>query len=323
MRSLGVPEFMLSFFHIMDTNSHLRFKTSKTNLTPGIKPTCGTLQGDPASGTRFNSIMFLLMFRLRAAKIGWLSATGDLIYGHCYADDTVLFAENHADLQQLADIVSEFCESLNIGINADKTIYVTTDTTAPDIEIYNWKTRSKTTCKRKGPNDPVRYLGVHLTMTLNWKTSINKIEHTIRDLARNIVHSPLNYPQALRAANMVIGGYTNFHFQFVPIPPSTLQKWDNTILSALSKKTGCPENIAHIHHVLPNLCGKHHFRLLSSLYPAIQISETMIRLNDDGSLINRLARKQLQDLTKTRCAQYCAFSQPTRQAGSRRCLTGT
>ena len=139
MRSLGVPEFMLDFFNVMDTNSRLRFKTSKTNLTPGIKPSCGTLQGDPASGTRFNSIMFLLMFRLRAAKVGWLTATGDLIYGHCYADDTVLFAESHADLQHLADIVSEFCESLNIGINADKTIYVTTDTTAPDIEIYKWR----------------------------------------------------------------------------------------------------------------------------------------------------------------------------------------
>ena len=110
---------------------------------------------------------------------------------------------------------------------------------------------------------------------------------------------------------MVIGGYVNFHFQFVPIPPSTIQAWDRKILTALSKKTGFSENIAHVHHALPNLCGNHHFRLLSTLYPAIQISETMIRLNDDGSLINRLARKQLQDLNKIRCAQSCAFSHPT------------
>ena len=74
----------------------------------------------------------------------------------------------------MADIVSEFCQSLNIGCNADKTIYVTTDKDAPDIEIYDWKTKEKTACKRKGPTEPVRYLGVHLTMTLDWSESIKK-----------------------------------------------------------------------------------------------------------------------------------------------------
>ena len=74
----------------------------------------------------------------------------------------------------MADIVSEFCQSLNIGCNADNTIYVTTDKDAPDIEIYDWKTKEKTTCKRKGPTEPVRYLGVHLTMTLDWSESIKK-----------------------------------------------------------------------------------------------------------------------------------------------------
>ena len=59
----------------------------------------------------------------------------------------------HSDLQHMADIVSEFCQSLNIGCNADKTIYVTTDKDALDIEIYDWKTKEKTACKRKDPQN--------------------------------------------------------------------------------------------------------------------------------------------------------------------------
>ena len=244
--------------------------------------------------------------------------TGEFIFGECFADDTALVAESHSDLQRLADIVSEFCQSLNIGCNADKTIYVTTDTESPDIEIYDWKTKAKAPCKRKGPEDPIHYLGVYISMNLDWSTAIRNIENTITSLAMNISRSKLSYVQALKAANMVVGGYANFHLQYTDIPFSTLEEWDRKVLTAISKRTGCSENVAHIQHTLPKLCGKHYFRTLTSLYAQIQVSEAMIRLCDTGSTANKIAIAQLQELNSLRCAQTCALADPTNSTVGRR-----
>ena len=310
LRSLGVPDFILKFFRYMDTHTKLQFKTGQFSHTEGIKPSRGTLQGDPASPLRFNSIMHILMLKLKAENIGWKSLTGDLIFGHCYADDTVLFAESHADLQALANIVSQFCKSLNIGINADKTIYTTTEKNCPDIQIYDWKTKALVPCKFVQPSDPVRYLGTHISLSLETNTIVNKIDSTISALITNIDHSILSYSQALKAANMVIGGYANFHFQHCDISTTQLKNWDNKIYSMLSRKTSCAEPIHHFNHILPRLAGKHRFRPLESLYYQIQISEALIKLCDDDSIINRLIHNQLKQLNVLRGSSACALTKP-------------
>jgi hypothetical protein len=116
---------------------------------------------------------------------------------------------------------------------------------------------------------------------------------------------------------MVIGGYANFHFQYTDIPLSTLELWDRKVLTAISKRSGCAENVAHIQHTLPNLCGKHHFKTLTSLYAQIQVSEAMIRLCDTGTIPNKIALAQLDELNILRCAHTCALSNPTNSIAGR------
>ena len=64
-----------------------------------------------------------------------MSVTGDTIFGHAYMDDCFLVAEDNESLQELADILSQFCSAIGLKINAGKSYYSTTDPN-PNLAIF-------------------------------------------------------------------------------------------------------------------------------------------------------------------------------------------
>ena len=145
----------------------LKFRNGKTKLIEGIKTSRGTLQGDPASPLRFNSIMHILMLHLQKhnRKDGCLQQ--EILSLDTAADDTVLFAETKEDLQALTNILSDFCRSLKLGLMQTKQF--TQLTTQPDqtpVLVYDWNSGDKVPCKMAAANESVRYSGAHISLTM-------------------------------------------------------------------------------------------------------------------------------------------------------------
>jgi hypothetical protein len=129
---MGVPEHFINIFNFMDSNAWNKISTDH-GLSPGFHPERGIRQGDSASPLRFIAVLNILMQKLKAENKGWRTKSGDLIFGHAYADDCWLVAENHADLQAMANIVAQFCNTIQLGIIHKKSYYTTPDVNAPDI----------------------------------------------------------------------------------------------------------------------------------------------------------------------------------------------
>jgi hypothetical protein len=263
LRTMGVPEHFINIFNFMDTQAWNKISTEH-GLSPGFHPQRGIRQGDSASPLRFIAVLNILMQKLKSENKGWRTKSGDLIFGHAYADDCWLVADNHADLQVMANIVAQFCNTIQLGINHKKSYYTTTDPNAPHITFIQTEGPTKPATKVP-PSNPVRYLGIHLTLDLKWAHHVNIMDKHIRAICANLENAPITYPQAQIAVNLMLGGFANFHFQYVGIPRSTIKGWDNKIISTLNKKLGLLKGTAHIQHTLPRLAGKNYFRTLESL----------------------------------------------------------
>ena len=316
LRTLGVPEHFITLFNHMDTNAWNRISTDH-GLSAGFHPQRGIRQGDSASPLRFIAVLNILMHKLKQENRGWKTTTGEIVFGHAYADDCWLVAENHEDLQAMANIVADFCNTIHLGINHKKSYYSTTDPTAPDIffpQINNLEPKPAT---KVPPSAPVRYLGIHISLDLRWKSHITIMDEHIKAICKNLEIAPITYPQAQIAVNLMLGGFANFHFQYVDIPRTTIRAWDNKIYAALNSKLSLPPGTAHLQHSLPCLAGKNYFRTLESLWDGIQVGETFIRINDTNTLVSRLTRQRLLSLCEHRGSVHCCLRNPTASKSQR------
>ena len=181
LRRMGVPETTINFFSDMDANTRNSLKT-ESGKTKSFHPERGAWQGETCSPLRFISILQILLDHLAKTGKGWKMSTGDIIFGHAYMDDCFLVAEDNASLQALADILSQFCAAIGLNINASKSYYTTSD---PDtdlkITVFDPLTKHCIPTKRIPSTEPIRYLGVYLTVDLKWKMQREFVDQKIKN----------------------------------------------------------------------------------------------------------------------------------------------
>ena len=89
-------------------------------LSSSFNTISGVRQGDNLSPTLFNIFINDLSNELKTLNVG-VHIGPDIILSHLlYADDLALIAESEADLQELLNCVSSWCQKWHIRINAGK-----------------------------------------------------------------------------------------------------------------------------------------------------------------------------------------------------------
>ena len=107
----------------MYINSVARIKISKL-LTPNIEIGRGTEQGHPLSPDLFKIYIQKLSSLLKSS--GDYPTLTDIIISHLlWADDLVLLALSPEALQENIDILLEFCQTMGLEINVNKTKVIT------------------------------------------------------------------------------------------------------------------------------------------------------------------------------------------------------
>ena len=89
-------------------------------LSSSFNTISGVRQGDNLSPTLFNIFINDLSNELKTLNVG-VHIGPDIMLSHLlYADDLALIAESEADLQELLNCVSSWCQKWRIRINAGK-----------------------------------------------------------------------------------------------------------------------------------------------------------------------------------------------------------
>eukprot|EP00961_Rhodomonas_salina_P275261 3718509-Rhodomonas_salina.1 len=113
--------------------------------------------------------MNVLLRKLNEAGVGYRHSSGERIAVTAFCDDLCLLSDNPHDMQTLLNIVSDFAEWSRMEVAPEKT----------EISAYDFGARAPiptAAIKYRGkpltplhPASPFKYLGIRLTLTLDWK----------------------------------------------------------------------------------------------------------------------------------------------------------
>ena len=120
LADLGVHGHFLAAVARLYWHSPLHVKLHG-QLGEAFHSTCGVRQGDPLSPLLFSLFIdrFEQFVQHRCPGVG-VHLWGTLVQVLLYADDLVLLSESPQGLQQLLDVLQEFCQQYNMAVNVPK-----------------------------------------------------------------------------------------------------------------------------------------------------------------------------------------------------------
>ena len=142
-----------------------------------IPSTCGVKQGDPLSPLLFGLFIdeFESWLRQRLPNVG-VQMGRKLVQMLLYADDMVLLTHNPMELQQMLDVLHQFCSAKGMEVNVRKTEIVVfrkaNTPEVPDQWLYNGETVQRSA--------EFRYLGIILHETKGMSCAIESLATAAR-----------------------------------------------------------------------------------------------------------------------------------------------
>ena len=247
MKHLGFPDELIEVIRDLYTDAFTTIKVAggETDL---VKIDRGTLQGDSLSPLLFIIFMEPLLRWLQSGGRGYSFATlhGDkhehTIGANGYADD--LFSATHSskDLACQGQKIDKFSQWGGLKINAKKSgasaiLYgqAAEKGQSPLSEkVVETSRRQLEQVTLAGQNlpfhhpdkDPYRYLGVMLTLTLNWRVQVGTLLSKVNEKATKIVNSLCSPAQKVHYIQSSIRPYITYSFPLAIYSLQDINRFD-------------------------------------------------------------------------------------------------
>jgi len=335
MGELGFPQDLIDNVVSLYHNATTSIRTDH-GVTSPIPVGRGTMQGDSLSPFLFDIYMEPLVRWLQQGGRGYeYKATrtdtepGHTIGSAAYADDLQVLTGTTADLHIQMMKLTAFADWADLRVNHTKS-FVTGLHHAEPMHEQQALVRELGTVLVQGqpirihhPKDPFTYLGVELTMTLNWTHHKRKILRQLRESARQIRLHPWATPkQKLYMIETCLRTKVTAFMQVVPYRPSDIELVDSILNTAYKHALGLPlsaplavtrENPAN------NGMGCHS---IATEYHAINTRAIIDTLNDPSwkgqvaTALLALAAKKYRGVEPHLCPQLGEKTLKLRQAAS-------
>ena len=225
MYDLGFPEDAIDVIRDLYTNVITRISTHQYGNTPDIQVDRGTIQGDNLSPFLFLCFIEPMLRWLQVGGKGYrygnLTTEENDQYSSsapAYADDTAITTNTLPNLRDQLHKVTEFSNWGGLVVNAGKSAvtgilhqdYARGIVNNPaDVARLRNQLEGKITLQGKpvpflSPNDPYKYLGILLTMTLEWAHQVSACAKTIMNRSKTIGLSMASKAQKLRLIEITL-----------------------------------------------------------------------------------------------------------------------
>ena len=241
----------------------------RTNLpgrvTPAIEMHKAVKQGCPLAPLLFIIVMDELHTALASAKgysLGDPNARtpSGQVKSRGYCDDTTIISNSYDDLDKMNSQVMAFFAKHGFQVNQIKTRV--TGRHSKDNALATpgpgphppGTLQSFTTVT---PDTPIKYLGAHITLTLDWKPQIQKMNTAILLLVRHLDTYRTTTLQATCMAKYVMGPRLEIGMRHADVSAEQLNTWDTWIAAALARRAGMgadklhKSGVAHICRITP------------------------------------------------------------------------
>jgi hypothetical protein len=295
------------------TNASTRVHTP-CGATPNINIDRGTLQGDTLSPLLFNIFIEPLLRWLqvggRGYTYGCLKDCDDSAGGKGYADDIAAFAHHARDARIQAAKISRYSDWSDLKVNVTKSAASAIlhgdaacggKITATDDNRARRQLSNIRICGQPLPflpsNKPYKYLGLQLTLTLDWHFQIDAVLDNLRECSRQLCGSFASEKQCLRVLKQCILPKITYSFPVAPYTIADIQRIDKEVAKLVRKAIRLPPGLpnAFIHEDVDKMgIG---IPSLMVDYAYLNAKSLLTSLEDPGSL-GAITRALLSDQLK-------------------------
>ena len=186
-------------------------------------------QGDPLSPLVYIFITDALHEGLKRSHVGGQDAGGYTFSNDCqlkitssgYADDMNVYAQSWRGIWEMHQWVREFCIAHHWSINVDKCEFIISDWAGDADTRWLYSVDGQTPLRPKGPNTFFRYLGVWLSMNLQWEKQREILQKRIILWRSTIVRNKVNSVKALTTVRDFLFPKLELGLQFADIDERT------------------------------------------------------------------------------------------------------
>ncbi|KAJ9515017.1 hypothetical protein QJQ45_017054 [Haematococcus lacustris] len=260
MHDLGFPTDATDAVKDLYTGATTRFKTPYGHTDP-VSVNRGTIQGDSLSPFLFLIYIEPLLRWLQVGARGYKfkSATADsgeraTVSSIDYADDIAILCNTLRNLRCQADKLSAFSDWGHLIISHSKTLAtaalhhsVETGMCSNAAEADKRARQQLQTVSLQGkpvtyhrPTSPFTYLGVLITMTLDWKPQHTAMITQLRQKLERLRSSFASARQAIHIIRTAIIPSLAYSFCAVPCTPGDLELYDRSINQCVKLKLRLP-----------------------------------------------------------------------------------
>ena len=155
-----------------------------------------------------------------------------------FADDVILIAKSAAGITEKWREIQTYGELFGLRLNPSKCAY-----TFHRAEVAPATLMAKTHTGEQAPipmlraSDHYRYLGIHISLNLNWSKSIEEHEEGYRKVLGLLKQkSWLNQEQKIRIVNTVANAAIRYSAKVIPFPREWTKKLDSEARIAVFRK---------------------------------------------------------------------------------------
>ena len=259
MKHLGFPDDCIHVIRDLYTNASTRILVAGGQTEP-VKIEKGTLQGDSLSPLLFIIFMEPLLRWLQSGGRGYkfgdvnehLKQVKPFTVGcNAYADDLAAATSNAKDLSCQAEKVSRFAAWGGLKANAKKSevsaiLHRTAKVRKPSAlapELVE-RTKNELSAVRLGgqplpflhpDKQPYRYLGVMLTLTLNWSDQVRTLLTNVEQKGARLSSSLCSPSQKLRYIQSSIRPYITYSFPLGIYSLQDIKRLDSKLIKFAKK----------------------------------------------------------------------------------------
>ena len=264
MKQLGFPDDCIDVIRDLYTNGTTRILVAGGETEP-VKIDRGTLQGDSLSPLLFIIFMEPLLRWLqtggRGYQFGSINAESEemrtksfSVGSNAYADDLYSAVHTAKDMVMQAEKVNSFSAWGDLKVNAKKSgvsaiLHGTArakkiNVLSPDLiqsskkQLGQVRLGGQTLPFLHPDKDPYKYLGVMMTLTLNWASQMRTLMANIEQKGENILSSLCSPSQKVQYIQSSIRPYVTYSFPLAIYSLQDIKRLDAKLIQIAKKAYG-------------------------------------------------------------------------------------
>jgi hypothetical protein len=155
-----------------------------------------------------------------------------------YADDMLIFAQTWEGVWTMHQWVLEFCKVHYFKINTSKCRYIISNCSGESDHRWLPSSDGKMPLRPTGPDTVFRYLGIWLSMSLNWEKQIQVLNKRVMMWRSTVVRNRISSLKVATTVRDHLFPKLELGLQFAEISKETCNGWTKTIIHTVLENSG-------------------------------------------------------------------------------------